>query len=82
MVKAMENRAKENSDGKEYAQKQVEELKEIHNQEIRELEGQYTEARNKLEAQVEELNEKNNDLELKYKLLKSEFDKEHENFKS
>jgi len=30
MVKAMENRAKENHEGKESAQKQVEELKEIH----------------------------------------------------
>lgn len=34
----MENKARESHDGKEYAQKQVNELKEIHTQEMRELE--------------------------------------------
>jgi len=41
MVKAMESKAKESHDGKEHAQKQVEELKNIHNEEVRELERQY-----------------------------------------
>ena len=49
MVKAMENRAKESYDGKEHAQKQVEELKEIHTLEVRELEKEYEEARVRLE---------------------------------
>lgn len=31
MVNAMENKAKESHDGKEIAQKQVQELKEVHN---------------------------------------------------
>lgn len=38
MVKAIESKARESHDGKEYAQKQVEDLKELHSQEVRELE--------------------------------------------
>ena len=49
MVNAMENKAKESHDGKEIAQKQVAELKEIHNQEVRELEKEFQESRNRLE---------------------------------
>jgi hypothetical protein len=30
MVKAIESKARESNDGRDYAQKQVEELKEIH----------------------------------------------------
>jgi hypothetical protein len=57
-------------------------MKQIHTQEIRELEKEYLEARQRLEVQIEQLNEKNNDIELKYKLLKSDFDKETESLKS
>ncbi len=38
MVKAIESKARDSQDGKEYAQKQVEELKELHSQEVRDLE--------------------------------------------
>lgn len=37
MVRAMENKAKENYDGKESAQKEIETLKELHTTEIRTL---------------------------------------------
>lgn len=38
MINAIENKAKESYDGKEMAQKQVEQLKETHNQQLKELE--------------------------------------------
>lgn len=53
MIKAMDNKAKENYDGKESAQKLIEELKEIHNLEIRTLEKDYEESRQRLEVQVD-----------------------------
>lgn len=82
MVKAIENRAKESHDGKESAFKQVERLKEEHALEISELERQFSETRLSLETQVESLNERNNDLDLKYKLLKAEYEKDSENLRS
>ncbi len=40
MMKAIENRARESTVGKEYAQKQVEEMKLAYAQEMKELEHQ------------------------------------------
>lgn len=37
MVKAIENKARESNDGREHAQKQVEDLKEIHAQEVKDI---------------------------------------------
>lgn len=50
MVRAMDNKAKESYDGKESAQKMIEELKEIHTSEVRTLEKDYEESRQRLEA--------------------------------
>lgn len=47
---------------------------------MNELLAKFNESRSTLEVQVDQLNEKNSDLELKYKLLKAEYDKESENF--
>jgi hypothetical protein len=56
-------------------------LKETHTGEIRDLEKQYEEIRSRLEGQVDELNEKNNDIELKYKLLSAEYEKDTTNMR-
>ena len=41
MLKAIENKAKESHDGKEYAQKQFEDMKELHQTELRDMESQF-----------------------------------------
>jgi hypothetical protein len=48
---------------------------------MKELVDNFTASRQKLDEQLEQFIEKNNDLELKYNLLKSEYDKDTEHLR-
>ena len=82
MVRAIEGKARENNDGKEVVVKQLLDQKEAHMSEIAELSSEYEQSRVGLMEQIESLNERNNDLDLKFKLLKAESEKEIENLKT
>lgn len=56
-------------------------MKNQHNNEIRQLEKEYSDSRQILEDQISQLNTKNNDLELTYKLTKSDLEKDNENLR-
>lgn len=60
----------------------IDQLKEKHDQEMLELQQEFSNYRNNQEALIEQLNERNSDLDLKYKLLKADYDKDTENLKS
>ena len=80
MVKAMENRTRESLDGKDLIQRQFEDIKNHHLNEMRQLEKEFSEQKQALDDRISELNTKNNDLELTYKLTKSDLEKVNYNF--
>ena len=76
MIKAVENRDVENRVGKATLDKQIQEIQEIHMNEMKDLESQYEATRQRLSVQVDQLTERNSNLELQSKLQKADFDKE------
>ena len=76
MVKAIQSKDSENAYGKEMADKQLSDLKEAHMKEVRDLEGEFNAIRKRLTGQVDQLTERNSELELALKLQVGDLEKE------
>jgi len=76
MLKAIESKEQESSIGMEEASKRISELKEQFNQEYKELESKYEASRQRLQQQVDQLSERNQELELSLKIQVGDFEKE------
>lgn len=76
MMNALSSKEMESTTTKEEADKITKDMRDTHQKEMRELEQDFQDSRKRLQTQIDQLTERNNELELSLKLQVNDLDNE------
>ena len=80
-MRNLQNTQRESVIGKEESNKRLAEIKDQYAQELQEMEAKYELTRQRLSAQIDQLTERNQELELSLKIQIGDFEKEIESLR-
>ena len=80
-MRNLQNTQRESVIGKEESNKRLAEIKDQYAQELQEMEAKYDLTRQRLSAQIDQLTERNQELELSLKIQIGDFEKEIESLR-
>jgi len=77
MLRNLQMRERDSVIGKEEASRRIQEIKEQHGQEYHELEGKYDSVRRRMQEQIDQLTERNQELDMSLKIHIEDFQREN-----